>query len=266
MAKLTNVRERVHQPFYDTLVRTSGLSNPAVQDTTSLFSNQSRAGDLAALTNLTNGSTLPSDQSYVVLALRCPLWFRSSQIRGALLTAVQWPASNGEFAYAAATGNNAQTFFGTGASGNGPGYGNAPGDQHDVFRLYMQSVEQLHWSFGTGTKESISNLPSSYFPAANGLWGSMAGSSDLILLNNGTPSNTALLRLGRAVLIPPRQNILCTARIISLPGATATTNPGTTDSTTGRNYLSLKDNLNAIDGVQKSISFYFDGLWARDVQ
>jgi len=262
MAKLTNVRERVHQPFYDTLVRTAGLSNPAVQDSTNLFSNQSRVGDLSALTNLPNGSTLPSDQSYVVLALRCPLWFRAPTVRGTLTGGIGILSANGDFEKAGATGNNIQTFFGA----SGAGYGNAPGDWHDVFRLYMQSVEQLHWSFGTGQKESISNLPSSYFPSANGLWGALGGVSDTILLNNGNPTNAALLRLGRAILLPPRQNVLCTARIIALPGATASINPGNVESVNGRNYLSLKDNLNAVDGVQKYIGWYMDGLWARDVQ
>ena len=34
----------------------------------------------------------------------------------------------------------------------------------------------------------------------------------------------------------------------------------------GRNMLSLTDNLNAPDGINKVIQFTFDGLFARDVQ
>lgn len=236
-----------------------------MQDTTNLFTNQARVGDLAALTNLPNGSTLPSDQSHVTLALRAPLWFRAPTVRGTA-SAIGLLPNNGDFAPAAGTGNNIQTFFGTSFAGtNGPGFGNAVAGNQDVARLYMQSVEQLHWSFGTGQKESISNLPSSYFPAGNGLWAALGGASDLVHYNNGDPSNTALLRLARAILLPPRQNILCVARITPLSGATSTVNPGNVDGN-GRNYLNLKDNLNAIDGAQKYIAWFMDGLFARDVQ
>ena len=39
---------------------------------------------------------------------------------------------------------------------------------------------------------------------------------------------------------------------------------GTTQGS--RNMLSLKDNLNAVDAVQKVVTFTFDGLFSRDVQ
>ena len=66
------------------------------------------------------------------------------------------------------------------------------------------------------------------------------------------------------MLIPPRQNILCNAKIFALPdGGQATTFQTTQGS---RNMLSLKDNLNAVDAVQKSVVFMFDGLFSRDVQ
>ena len=75
MAKLTNVRERIHQPFYDTLVRTSGLDATVnLTDREQLFTNRARGADISAVTNLTNGSTLPSDQSHVTLALRVFTW------------------------------------------------------------------------------------------------------------------------------------------------------------------------------------------------
>ena len=254
MAKLTNVRERVHQPFWDTLIRSSGLSNPGIQSQTNLFSNQARLGDLSSLTNLPNGATLPSDQSHVTLALRVPTLFRNPQIRvtGTGLA----PTSNGDFSQAGVI-----AFFGS----TGPGANNAVANIEDAYRCFWQTQEQLHWSFGTGQKESISNLPTSYFPAGGGLDGSLGGASDLINLTNGQPTNAAILRLARAVLLPPRQNILCSARITPLTGATGTVTPGNVD-TNGRNYLSLIDNLNAIDGLQKYIAFYMDGLFARDVQ
>jgi hypothetical protein len=262
MAKLTNVRERVHQPFWDTLVRNSGLSNPGVQTTTKLFSNQARVGDLNSLTNLDNGATLPSDQSHVTLALRVPTVFRAGTVRGVARAGDNnMLSANGDWQASGVGTDNVTTFWGTG----GPGFPNAPGDYHDVYRLYVQSQEQLHWSFGTGQKESISNLPSNYFPAGGGLAGDMGGVSDTINLTNGDATNAAICRLARAVLLPPRQNILCLARISPLPGATTVLTPGNVTAA-GRNYLSLQDNLNAIDGVMKYIAFYMDGLFARDVQ
>jgi hypothetical protein len=258
MAKLTNVRERIHQPFYDTLIRTSGLGGVTISDRESLFTNRTRAGDLQALTNLENGSTLPSDQSHVTLALRVFTWFRAPVIRG-VAAGDGVVASNGDFAN---TGTNSVvSFFGTG----GPAVGNAVGRYQDVYRLHYQAMEQLHWSYGTGQKYSILNMPTKYFPDGGGLSGDAGGVTDLIHFQNGDAGHTSILRLARAILLPPRQNVICQGVISALPGAPTAVNPGTTD-TNGRNYLSLRDNLNAVDGVNKVVQFMFDGLYARDVQ
>lgn len=253
MAKLTNVRERVHQPFRDSLVRTSGLAtpDPVVQDNTDLFN---RAGGNAGQTNLPNGSTLPSDQSMVVLALRCYLWFRNPHARSAAtLTTSQ--GNNGDYFITAVNEANAVNAMA----------GSVPADQRDALRLYYQSSFDLLWSFGTGEKISLKSMPSSYFPWGGGLHGDVGGATDLLFLNNGTPDQTGILRLARAILLPPRQNIICKAQIESLtaPGnaaATFGTNQG------ARSMLSLRDNLNAVDLMPKNIGFAFDGLFSRDVQ
>lgn len=256
MAKMTNVRERVHQPFYDTLIRTSGIDpNVQVTDREQLFTNRPRGNDLNAVTNLPNGSTLPSDQSHVTLALRAFLWFRAPVVSdpdtvGGVTT------SNGDF-----TPTGVVNFFGTG----GPGFGNAPGSVLDVYRLYYQAMEQLHWSFGTGEKLSITNMATKYFPDGGGLSGDNGGTSDLIHWNNGTPDHTAILRLARAILLPPRQNVLCQATISALPDG-GQASRAQTITPQGRNMLSLTSNLNALDGISKVIQFTFDGLFARDVQ
>src|SRR5690606_30481145 len=123
----------------------------------------------------------------------------------------------------------------------------------------------LHWSFGTGEKLSITNMQTKYFPDGGGLSGDMGGTSDLIHWQNGSPDHTAILRLARAILLPPRQNVLCSATIHALPdGGNAALAQTTT--TSGRNMLSLTSNLNALDGISKVIGFTFDGLFARDVQ
>jgi len=267
MAKLTNVRERVHQPFYDTLIRTSGLGGniTPVNQQQKLFSNQARQDDINALTNLQNGSTLPSDQSHVTLALRVFTWFRNPQIRASGF-ANGSVKNNGDFSQAGAAAFFSQGGSDTNGAVAGPGAFNYPGSTEDVYRLYWQAEEQLHWSYGTGEKFSITNMPTKYFPDGGGLWGDLGGSSDLIHFNNGTPDHTAILRLARAILLPPRQNVACTANISPLPDGGNGTSWGMTVTGNGRNMLSLVANLNATDGINKVIQFTFDGLFARDVQ
>lgn len=253
MPKIANLRERVHQPFRDTLVRTAGTVAGQVQDNTSLFT---VAGKDAAQTNLPNGSTLPSDQSMVVLALRVFLWFRNGIERGeAIVPAASpvAPVSNGDYANGVAAVAAAQTLLA----------GNAPADVSDIQRLYWQAEEQLLWSFGAGEKFSITSMPSAYFPYGGGINASLGGNEGFMFANNGSPDHSGILRLARAVLIPPRQNLKVTAQIVSL----ADVNAGTTGSIQGsRNMLSLTANLNTVDFAQKVVSITFDGLFSRDVQ
>jgi hypothetical protein len=250
MAKLTNVRERVHQPFRDTLIRTSGYFASALSDRTDLFT---QAGKDDAQTNLKNGSTLPSDQSMVVLALRVFTWFRQSIARSAA-TLTTSTGRNGDFFITAASEAAADVLLN----------GSVPGDVHDVYRLYFQSSEQLLWSFGAGDKFSIQSMPTAYFPYGGGLSGDMGGLTDLIHWNNGTPDHSGILRVARAVLLPPRQNIKCSAQIVAMPDGGNSATFGTTQG--ARNMMSLTANLNAVDLLNKVVSFTFDGLFSRDVQ
>lgn len=251
MAKIVTMRERVHQPFWDTVIRTSGFGNGVLGDNIPLFTPNGNRGD--ATTNLVNGATLPSDQSHVVLALRVFSWFRNSQLRvnGAVGTEI---ALNGDY------GLLAPWLTGGAAVGI-----SAPGQIQDVYRLHYQTEEQLHWTFGTGEKPSISNMPTWYFPAGGGISGDMGAATDLIhWQNSGYDGHAGILRLARAILLPPRQNIQCKATIYALPDNGQSTVAGLTQGS--RNMLSLKDNLNAYDGISKVITFTFDGLFSRDVQ
>lgn len=252
MAKLTNVRERVHQPFWDSLIRTAGFGdgNFAVNDTTDLFT---VAGKSQGESNLRNGSTLPSDQSHVTLALRVFVWFRSPVVRGTPDGNGLLP-TNGDISPALVT-----PFFTT-----GPGAGNAPANYNDVHRNYWQALEQIHWNYGTGEKPSLSNMATKYLPDGGGLSGDIGGATDLIHWNNGDPSHQSILRLARAILLPPRQNVQCSAVIIQLPGGPNATAAGATQGSI--NTLSMRDNLNRVDGMNKVIQLTFDGLFARDVQ
>jgi len=244
MAKITNIRERVHQPFRDSLIRTSGNYSSNVQDRTELFT---QAGKDAGATNLQNGSTLPSDQSMVVLALRVFLWFRNpvARVLGSNATGAN-VVSNGD--YWPQDTSLSFPFIANPSS--------AVGTTRDVQRLYFQASEQLLWSFGAGEKFSLTSMPSSYFPYGGGVHGDLGGATDLILWNNGMPTQAAILKLARAILLPPRQNIKCSSQIVSYAD-----NPQDQVGTQGsRNMLSLTSNLNAVDGVNKVISFTFDGL------
>ncbi len=252
MAKVVTIRERVHQPFYDSLVRTAGLVAGQVQDNTDLFT--SNGARTAATTNLINGGgVLPSDQSMVVLALRVFTWFRNS-IKRVTNAGNDSIVTNGDYDLVDAWLPGGSAF---GTSG--------PGQIQDVYRLHWQTEEQLHWDFGTGQKNSIENMPTWYFPTGGGISGDMGAATDLIhWQNSGWDGHTGILRLARAILLPPRQNLVCKAHIYALE-----TNPvaGTFGTTQGsRNMFSLKDNLNAVDGIQKCISFIADGLFSRDVQ
>jgi len=250
MAKVVSMRERVHQPFWDTVIRTSGFGSGILGDNIALFTPNGVRGQNN--TNLINGATLPSDQSFVVLALRVFSWFRNS-IKRQPGGAGSEISLNGDY-------SNLTPWL-TG----GDGIGQAPGQIEDVYRLHYQTEEQLHWTFGTGEKPSISNMPTWYFPAGGGISGDMGAATDLIhWQNSGNDGHAGILRLARAILLPPRQNIKCEATIYALPANGQEQTAGTTQGS--RNMLSLKDNLNAYDGINKVITFTFDGLFSRDVQ
>lgn len=257
MPKLTNVRERVHQPFRDTLIRTSGMVTSTLTDVTRLFT---VAGKPEGETNLPNGSTLPSDQSMVVLALRAFTWFRNSIQRGTGTITLPGGTTildrNGDFVFPNTVAGAAP--FATVLNGQ------AVGDIADVYRLHWQAEEQLLWSYGAGDKFSISSMPTAYFPYGGGLADGQMNRTDLIHWNNGEPSHEGILRLARAILIPPRQNIKCEAQIAPLDAGANAATVGTTQG--ARNLLSLRDNLNTPDLINKVISFTFDGLFSRDVQ
>lgn len=256
MAKLTNVRERVHQPFRDSLIRTSGLFAGTVQDRTDLFT---QGGKDQGQSNLQNGSTLPSDQSMVVLALRVFVWYRAPVIRGVAQTVVSgttYPQNNGDIALNP-DANNCTVGGAWNAAQSTLAAGNAPGSTADVLRLYQQTEEQCLWSFGAGDKFSITSMPTAYFPYGGGLHGDLGGATNLIFLNNGMPDHTGILRLARAILLPPRQNIKCSAQIVSYGSGGNAQTFATAQGT--RDMLSLTSNLNVIDAIQKVVSFTFDG-------
>lgn len=73
MPRLHGYRERLHQPLWDTLIRSTGDPAQPIVNSTKLFGN-ANIGNLA-LTNLQTAGQLASDQTYVILALRCFMFF-----------------------------------------------------------------------------------------------------------------------------------------------------------------------------------------------
>lgn len=73
MPRLHGYRERLHQPVYDTLIRSTGDPTTPIQNGQKLFGN-ANIGSIG-MTNLQVAGQLASDQTYVILALRCWLYF-----------------------------------------------------------------------------------------------------------------------------------------------------------------------------------------------
>lgn len=191
MPRVHGVRERRHQPVWDTLVRSTGSPATTIRPSTKLFGN-ANVGDLS-LTNMAVAGQLASDQTYVVLALRCWLFFDGTNRRD----------------------------------------------------LYLQTVSQLYFTFTLGEKPQFV-APCWYHPAGGGIYGTDTTAS---VLNNGYPSQQAILKLARPIVIPVRQNIQVNAEFFSV---------GTTD------VLTLLNNAQTDD--QMVIMYMIDGLQTRDVQ
>lgn len=191
MPRLHGVRERRHQPVYDTLIRSTGSPAATVAPSTQMFGNANVGNQ--ALTNLQVPGQLASDQTYVILAMRAWLYFDGTNHR----------------------------------------------------ELYLQVCSQLYFTLTLGDKPQFS-APCWYFPAGGGIYGLDAGSS---VLNHGMPSQQAILKLARPIIIPVRQNIQVKAEFFAV---------GTT------NVLDLINSAATDD--QMVVLFMIDGLQTRDAQ
>jgi len=254
MAKILNVRERVHQPFRDALIRTAGFSAGGLGSQTDLFLAQGRD---EGYTNLKTSAVLPNDSSMIILAARVLQWFKAPVVR---VVAAASTTRNGDIGV---------VHFGDGwvwpDTAGGVAVGSAPGDYRDVYRLHWQCAEGLFWTLGAGDKDSLKSMPSMYFPYGGGLSGDLGGVSDLIHENNGLPTHSAILRIARAITITPRQLIKAQVSSVSyFSGGNATVFGAATAQ--GRDMLSPISNLNAVDAIAKVVALTIDGLLSRDVQ
>lgn len=86
MPRVHGVRERRHQPVWDSLLRSTGSPAATIPASSILFGN-SNVGNLA-LTNMQVAGQLASDQTYVILALRAWLYYDGTNARDLYLQTV----------------------------------------------------------------------------------------------------------------------------------------------------------------------------------
>jgi hypothetical protein len=278
MPKIVGTRERIHQPFYDSLIRVDGAGDlrqanvgvfGAVQSRSQLFTKQ---GADIAVSNLTTGGFFPSDQTFVTLAVRVWTYFRfnreSSRATGAVASPAGFPVVNGGLASPA---------------GVGPG---VEGDRiARVHKLYHQTQNQLFWQFQAGDKPQLTTY-TAYTPFAGGLDGFFSDSR-LPRANNGVPTSSALMRLARPILIPPRQGFVVIAiaspigqaqgasvidqlnGLVPNNDAWGNSNTGTITGTPGAGALdgAFSNGLGTAgrDDIEKDVKYLIDGIHSRDV-
>jgi hypothetical protein len=277
MPKIVGTRERIHQPFYDSLLRVDGSGDlrqanvgifGAVQSRSQLFTKQ---GADIAVSNLTTGGFFPSDQTFVTLAVRVWTYFRFNRESSRTGTGGQnWPTINGGAAAPV---------------GVGPG---VEGDRiARVHKLYHQTQNQLFWQFQAGDKPQLTTY-TAYTPFAGGLDGFFSDSR-LPRANNGIPTSSALMRLARPILIPPRQGFVVIAIASPIGQATGASvieqlngsvpnndawgpvsgNAGTITGTPSAATLDgAWSNGLAVagrDDIEKDVKYLIDGIHSRDV-
>lgn len=269
MPKIVGTRERIHQPFYDSLIRVDGAGDlrqanvgifGAVQGRSQLFTKQ---GADIAISNLSTGGFFPSDQTFVTLAVRVWTYFRFNWESPRSTQGSQFPPIN----------NGESTPVGANTSS-----GSVVGDRiARVHKLYHQTQNQLFWQFQAGDKPQLTTF-TAYTPFAGGLDGFFADSR-LPRANNGVPTSSALMRLARPILIPPRQGFVVIAIASPIGQASGASvieqlnglvpdndiwgnsRTGTITGTTGNNGLSVAGR----DDIEKDVKYLIDGIHSRDV-
>ena len=224
MAKLRNIRERVHQPFFDSLVRGVGITTIANQFQLFGAANVGQPD----LTNLQIPGVLASDQTYIVKAVRCLMYFQSL--------------------------NDAEFNVAFGAL---PAITNATGTNSRAEDLYSLCAYGAYFTLNVGNKPML-NGPLWYTPAGGGVTGFTTQNSRHAL-TNGTASHEAILKLAKDVHVPQRQNFNIQINFFPFPVR------GLGQGGTIPAAVSPLDFLNQFDGL-KLVQMLIDGVQTRDVQ
>ena len=113
---------------------------------------------------------------------------------------------------------------------------------------YLRVNSQLYWTLIVGEKPMF-QAPCWYFPAGGGTWGFDSTAATGSIFNNGEPTQEAILKLARPIVVPVRQNFAVQASFFPM------------------GVVSALDGLNAgATDDEKEIKFVLDGLQTRDVQ
>jgi len=214
-----------------------------------------RQGADISVSNLTTGGFFPSDQTYITLAVRVWTYFRFNP-EAPVVIAQPTP----------------------GAQPIGSVDGVFPDRIMRVHKLYHQSQNQFFWQMVAGDKPQLTTF-TAYTPMAGGLDGFFSDSR-LPRANNGVPTSSALMRLARPILIPPRQGfqvIAIASPIGQTPGASVIeqlnglvpnnspnaiiTGSGLTTGIATGTGLSVPGE----DDIEKDIKYVLDGIHSRDV-
>lgn len=171
MPKVQGVRERRHQPFFDTLVR--GIGQSTVNAQSSLFGN-ANVGQ-AQLTNLQTPGVFAADQTYMIKALRVAMYFQSL-------------ADDDFGAFSSLPALNT----------------NVTGDNSRAEDLYSLLGYGAYFSLTVGDKPQFF-APLWYAPAGGGINGFTTENSRHVI-TNGIPAHTSILRLAKDIHVPARQN------------------------------------------------------------
>jgi hypothetical protein len=260
MPKIVGTRERVHQPFYDSLLRVDGSTDLRNQNLGQFGAVQARmqlflkTGADLSISNLATGGFFPSDQTFVTLAVRVWTYFRAN------LEAQATNAQNAQIPVASFSNGLVQDLV------------------MRVHKLYHQAENQFFWQLQAGDKPQLTTF-TAYTPFAGGLDGFFADSR-LPRANNGLPTSSALMRLARPVLIPPRQGFQVIAQASAIGqtvGASITEQlNGLVPDNTANAFISGAATVVGFgtgtgvsvpgkDQIEKDIKYLIDGIHSRDV-
>lgn len=229
MPRIKDIRDRVHQPRYDSLLRQIGTSS--VPNSQPLFSSAVVAD--RGRTNMSVPGQLSSDATFVLKALRGILWFES--------------LNDSEFTAPPGTGITPIT----------PGSPLGSNTRAEI--LYQLVAYGATFTLKIATKEYL-QAPFWYVPAGGGISGftQMGGQH---VLTNGVASHEAILKLARDIPIPARQNFSVT--IDFFPFLRGNPGTGSGGAALGADIDPLQI-LNQFDGL-KLVQMMVDGLETRDV-
>lgn len=226
MSRLRDLRERIHQPFYDTLVRGIGIST--VSNLFQLFGNANIGN--RGLTNLEQPGQFSADATYILKAVRSVMWFQGladdSQSFGTFGSLANLTAS--------ALGLNARA--------------------EDLYYLCSYGAT---FTLKIGQKQMLT-APLWYAPQGGGPAGFTTENSRSVI-TNGQATQEAILKLAKDIPVAVRQNFSIAIEWFPFERL------GSGQVTTFSADLDPLAYLNQFDGM-KIIQMFLDGVLTRDVQ